>query len=278
MIDCSESFLLIDIGNSRTKWGEAKNGRIFPGEPFLTQCIKNNSETLVSAWRKIIPPAQVVVANVAGPACANSLHAWTEECWGLEPRFVRSEAEGFGVRNAYFNPGKLGVDRWVALIGAHHTRSGLVCGLEPPDFILPPTIGAHHAHPVPVCVADFGTAITVDGMDSEGVHLGGVIAPGLRLMRQSLVTGTSDLTFAGDAFCGSFARETASAIASGTLQAAAGLIERCHRETASKLGCEPRLLLTGGDAPAIAPLLGVSFDLRPELVLEGLLVITESGR
>ena len=254
MIDCSDSFLLIDIGNSRTKWGEAKNGRIIPGQPFSTQCFKHNTETLVSTWRKITPPAQVVVANVAGPEIASCLAACTQRCWDLAPRFVSSESEGFGVHNAYLDPGKLGVDRWVALIGAHYVRPGTVC------------------------VADFGTAITVDVMDSEGVHLGGVIAPGLTLMRQSLVSGTSDLAFAGDAFCGSFARETASAIASGTLQAAAGLIERCHRETASKLGCEPRLLLTGGDALAIAPLLGVSFDLRPELVLEGLLVIAESGR
>lgn len=254
MIDPSDSYLLIDIGNSRTKWGVAKNGRIDPGEPFATQCFENNPEILVNYWRNRLPPTQVVVANVAGSEIAACLVSWTQRYWNLAPRFVSSEAEGFGVRNAYFEPGKLGVDRWVALIGAHH------------------------ACPGPVCVADFGTAITVDALNSEGVHLGGVIAPGLRLMHRSLVSGTHDLPLAGEAFQESLACETAAAIASGTRQAAAGLAERCYRETAAKSGCEPRLLLTGGDAPTIAPLLEMPFESRPELVLEGLLVIAESGR
>ncbi len=251
MIDCSDSFLLIDIGNSRTKWGVAKNGRIESGEPFATQCFKNKAATLGRCWQNVPPPAQVAVANVAGPDCATRLDAWTKRCWGLAPRFASPEAEGFGVRNAYFDPGKLGVDRWVALIGARH------------------------ACPGPVCVADCGTAITVDAMDSEGVHLGGVIAPGLMMMRRSLVSGTSALPFAKEDFRGSFVRETAAAIGSGTLQAAAGLVERCYRETASKLGGDPRLLLTGGDALAIGPLLEMPFESRPDLVLEGLLIIAE---
>ena len=93
MIDCSDSFLLIDIGNSRTKWGVAKNGRIDPGEPFATQCFKNNPETLVSRWRNVQPPTLVVVANVAGSEIAACLVGWAQRCWNLAPRFVSSEAE-----------------------------------------------------------------------------------------------------------------------------------------------------------------------------------------
>ena len=169
MIDPSDSYLLIDIGNSRTKWGVAKNGRIDPGEPFATRCFKNNPETLLSCWRNILPPTQVVVANVAGSEIAACLVSWTQRYWNLAPRFVSSEAEGFGVHNAYLDPGKLGVDRWVALIGAHH------------------------ACPGPVCVADFGTAITMDAINSEGVHLGGVIAPGLMRKIMGVIDGTSHI-------------------------------------------------------------------------------------
>ncbi|MEI7868684.1 MAG: type III pantothenate kinase [Candidatus Methylumidiphilus sp.] len=251
MNDCAPTFLLIDIGNSRVKWGLGRQGRIEPGQPFATQHISSDAK-LSRHWGKASPPAQVVVANVAGPDIANHLKTWTERRWGLTPQFVHSEAQGFGVSNAYFNPEKLGVDRWVALIAARHACTG------------------------PVCVADCGTAITVDALDSAGAHLGGVIAPGLAMMRRSLVSGTSDLPFADGEFHDCLARETISAIASGTRQALAGLIERSVRQTSIDLGSEPRLLLTGGDAASIASVLPIPFELRPELVLEGLLVIAGS--
>ncbi len=254
MLDWAGSSLLVDVGNSRTKWGLGKNGRIEPGEPFATETFNNNAETLACCWQSALPPVQVLVANVAGAEIARCLEAWTQRHWGLAPQFIRSEAAGFGVRNAYLSPGKLGVDRWVALVGARHTRQG------------------------PICLADCGTAITVDAMDAEGKHLGGVIAPGLMLMRRSLVAGTSALPFAGVAFHDRLARETSAAIVSGTLQAAAGLLERCFREAAIRLGSETRLLLTGGDAQAIAPLLEIPFEVRSELVLEGLLMIATHRR
>jgi type III pantothenate kinase len=244
-------YLLIDIGNSRVKWGMGRQGRIEPGKPFATMDILSD-KTLSSIWGDAPRPAQILVANVAGADIAHRLNAWTERCLGLHACFVSPEPKGFGVANAYHKPEKLGVDRWVALIGARHSVGG------------------------PVCVADCGTAITVDALDAEGIHLGGVIAPGLAMMRRSLVSGTRELPLADGDFHGSLARETISAIASGTRQALAGLIERCFRQTAVGLGVEPRLLLTGGDALAIAPLLTLPVELRPRLVLEGLLVISES--
>jgi type III pantothenate kinase len=251
MNDLDRSCLLIDMGNSRVKWGLGKLGRIEPAKPFATPDILSD-KMLSTIWGDAPSPAQVVVANVAGSDIADHLKAWTQQHWGLAPHFVHSKAKAFGVTNAYFNPQQLGVDRWVALIGARHSFSG------------------------PVCVADCGTAITVDAVDAAGIHLGGVIAPGLAMMRRSLVSGTSALPFADGDFHESLARETLSGIASGTRQALAGLIERCFRQTAVRLGIEPHLLLTGGDALAIASILAMPVELRPDLVLEGLLVISES--
>jgi type III pantothenate kinase len=247
----AQQCLLIDIGNSRVKWGLGKQGLIEPGKPFPTTDILSDN-MLSSRWARTPRPAQIMVANVAGADIAHRLDAWAERCLGMPARFVSPEPRGFGVANAYHKPEKLGVDRWVALIGARHLVPG------------------------PVCVVDCGTAITVDALDAEGMHLGGVIAPGLAMMRRSLVAGTSELPFADGDFQGSLARETIAAIAIGTRQALAGLIERCFRQTAVALGVEPRLLLTGGDALAVAPSLTLPVELRPDLVLEGLLVISES--
>ncbi len=244
--------LLIDIGNTRVKWGLGQLGVVSPGQPFATPKL-NQNDPPADCWQDMPSPSQVIVANVAGAGIAASLTHLTERRWNVTPWLVCAEAESFGVRNAYRHPEKLGVDRWVALIAARQTRLG------------------------PVCVADCGSAVTVDVLDAEGAHLGGVIAPGLAMMRRSLVAGTSALPFAEGGFPDRFARETTAAIASGTCQAIAGLIERCYRQTASRLGTEPRLLLTGGDALAIASCLELPIEIKPELVLEGLLVIAESS-
>lgn len=241
--------LLIDIGNSRVKWGWARGGRIEVGEPFATQDVP---VAFPASWNQMPPPEQVLVASVAAPGVAAELQAWTEWRWHLAPRFVRPQAEGSGVASGYDEPEKLGVDRWVALVGARHACAG------------------------PVCVADCGTAITFDALDAEGRHLGGLIAPGLALMRDSLARGTSGLLLAGGKAQHDLARDTVSAIASGTALAAAGLVERALRQATRQVGGEPRLLLTGGDAPSIANVLEVPSELRPALVLEGLFAIAQS--
>lgn len=238
--------LLVDIGNSRVKWGWAGAGRIEPGEPFATPAA---APVFPDAWMDAPPPGQIVVANVAGEGVAAALRAWSEGRWRLSPRFVRAEAEGFGVANGYETPGKLGVDRWVALVGARRACAG------------------------PVCVADCGTAVTFDALDGAGRHLGGLIAPGLALMRGSLARGTRGLVLAGGEAQDGLARDTAAAIAAGTRQAAAGLVEHAFRAAARELGVAPSLLLTGGDAPDVAAALAVPCEVRPNLVLEGLLAI-----
>jgi type III pantothenate kinase len=243
--------LLIDIGNSRIKWAWARQGRIEPGEPFATRV---GGEEFPRRFGAFPPPAQIAVANVAGAAIGDVLKAFAERQWGLAPQFAYSQARACGVVNGYDKPEKLGVDRWVGLIGARHATLG------------------------PCCVADCGTAITFDALDADGKHLGGLIAPGLSLMRTALAGGTHGLGLAEDAGQSRLARDTAAAIAAGTRQAAAGLIEHAVRETARRLGGEPRLLLTGGDAPAVgAGLVGLPYELKPELVLEGLLAIAQGA-
>ena len=238
--------LLIDIGNSRVKWAWAKQGRIEPGQAFATRA---SQEEFPRHWADAPPPAQVLVSNVAGAAVEAELKAYTEQHWHLAPQLVRSTALACGVRNGYTCPEKLGVDRWVALIGAHHAAPG------------------------PCCVADCGTAITFDAIDADGIHQGGLIAPGLTMMREALARGTQGLPLVDSNSQSRLGLDTAAAIAAGTRLAAAGLIELGLNETAQRLGSQPRLLLTGGDAPRVATELRIPYELRPDLVLEGLRVI-----
>jgi type III pantothenate kinase len=164
--------------------------------------------------------------------------------------FARSEKRGWGVTNSYRQPRRLGVDRWVAMIGAFAEFGGSVC------------------------IVDAGTAITVDSLDESGRHLGGVIAPGYRLMLGSLASGTSDLdpnaappeALAGDIF----ATDTLPAIQRGAAYAMAALVDRVVTEAEKSLSSGSHLVLTGGDAEMIQPLLEHDSKLVADLILRGL--------
>ena len=147
-----------------------------------------------------------------------------------------------GVVNLYKEPARLGVDRWCALIGARSLVSG------------------------PCLVVMAGTATTIDTLDGEGRFCGGLILPGLELMRRSLARDTAALPLAAGRHA-PWPRCTDDAITSGCLEAQAGAIERAFARLPGNASC----LLSGGAAGAIAEHLGVPHRQVGNLVLDGLL-------
>lgn len=248
----AEPVLLVDAGNSRIKWGLGHKGRIQAGVPFCSRGA-GLEQDLQRLWAGLPKPDRILVSNVAGNQTANALSDWSLHTWGLTPHFVRSQRAACGVINGYEEPEALGVDRWVALIAAH--------GL----------------YREPLCIADCGTALTLDSMDAQGRHLGGLIAPGLGLMRQSLGAGTAALSSLPTGRNAVPACNTADAVQSGTLHMESALIERFARHMESRFGAVPRLLLTGGDAPAVSNELKIPNEMEPDLVLRGLVLIAEDA-
>lgn len=236
-----QSCLLVDIGNTLIKWGVGLHDELLPGAPFASV-----DADFSQAWDELPTPATVWVSNVAGPAVAGNLRDWLIRRWGLNAHFARSELQAYGVVNGYDEPARLGVDRWVALIGARRRDHGALC------------------------VADCGTAITVDVLNEAGEHLGGVIAPGLALMNDALSKGTHGLWHIAPQADFALGRETSAAISAGLLAAAAGVIERTRVEATRLLGRSPHLILTGGDGAALAGVLSGPLDHAPDLILEGL--------
>ena len=114
-------------------------------------------------------------------------------------------------------------------------------------------------------MVDCGSAITVDILDTRGQHLGGMIAPGLLLMREALRQGTALPPVPGGVI-DILGDDTQAAIQAGTTVALLGLIERACRQAPPNA----RLLLTGGDAEQLASLMAAPYELCPDLVLEGL--------
>lgn len=240
--------LLVDVGNTRIKWlvwadGEAlQRGHLFHRgiAPGLL------GERL---WSALEPPSQVVIANVAGLEIGEALSGWIGRTWGLQARFAVTAASDFGVTNAYAFPQQMGVDRWVELVGA---RAGRLA---------------------PCCIVDCGTAITIDALSSAGLHLGGVIFPGVRLMRESLYRDTRRIPPEESGQITYFGQSTRDCVWGGTTYAVATSIDGITRRMETEMGGQMQRVLTGGDAGLLLPYLQDSYRLEPDLLFHGLLVM-----
>jgi type III pantothenate kinase len=210
---------------------------------------------LEEAWQNLPQPGAVWVSNVAGSELAEALEQWLQQTWGLLPQYATSSEAWGEVRNAYEEPGRLGVDRWLALLAAYEISKQAVC------------------------IIDCGTAITVDVMASSGQHLGGLIVPGLGMMRDALYAGTEGVHESVPASsAGSLlACDTAGAVEGGSLYAVVAFIDRVCTDMEKELDEPMTCLLTGGDATDILPLLNVEVEHEPLLVLQGLALIAESS-
>ncbi|KGQ17859.1 Pantothenate kinase type III [Lysobacter dokdonensis DS-58] len=155
---------------------------------------------------------------------------------------ARTTATFDGLRIAYANPRKLGVDRFLAMIGARDAWPALVVGV--------------------------GTGLTIDLVDAGGLHRGGRIAPSPTLMREMLHARATQLAPIGGTYA-EFANDTEDALVSGCDGAAVALIERSATEATRLLGSAPTLLLHGGGADALHAHLPDA-RVRSTLVLEGL--------
>jgi len=237
--------LLVDIGNSRIKWALIDSGPI-------ESHIFNRSKTGVKAslnthWKSLEEISAIYVSNVAGEKIAEQLTEWTEKQWQLTPSFIKSEHKRFGVTNAYAQAELLGIDRWLALIAARqHARQA-------------------------TCIIDCGTAITIDIVTKYGAHQGGMILPGLHLMREALTKNTSELNnIAQENDFKTLAVNTQSAIQSGTLYTVTATLERIIDDLKQQFNNHIRFIISGGDAEQLKPLLNTPIAHYPDIVLKGL--------
>ena len=244
-------FLAIDIGNTRLKWALYEQPR--PGATLLAQgaaFLETIDSLAETDWRGLPVPSSMLGCVVAGEGVKQRVEEQLE-LWEIEPRWVVPSAQACGVTNGYDHPIRLGVDRWVVLIGARHHM--LAAG-----------------PPRPVLVVMVGTAVTVDALDHTGRFLGGLILPGFGLMLRALEMGTAGLKApTGESV--DFPTNTSDALMSGGSDAIAGAVERMHRKLARRTGQAPLLLMSGGAAVKLAPITGLELEMVDTLIFDGLL-------
>lgn len=239
--------LLLDLGNSRLKWACcAEPGAVWTASGSLPWSAQLGP-VLRRAWAGCPPPAMVLAASVVDDRREAQMDAVVRESFRRVVRWVRTPASACGVRNAYVEPGALGVDRFLNMVAAYA------------------------AGQAPCVLASAGTALALDALSADGQHLGGLIAPGVQLMRESLLVATARIRPGPIGAIVDAASNTTDAVNSGCWQALVALVERFALRMREPLGGAPRLLLTGGDAGQLLPLLGVPAQLAEDGVLHGLL-------
>ena len=242
----------IDCGNTRIKWALIERERILArGAAALSDGEAAFAE-LGAALRPDV--GRVLVANVAADEVAQRIAATVRARVGRAPEQVEVQARAGGIECGYREPARLGVDRWLAMIGGRRHLAG------------------------PFAVVSAGTAVTFDAVDADGRHLGGLILPGDRLMLEALTANTGRIgpvgpvqgAVAGIALLG---RSTEEAVSHGAKLALAAAVDRACAVVAEELGRPLPLLVTGGDADALAAWLESEAEVRADLVLEGLAAI-----
>ncbi len=248
--------LVIDAGNTRLKWARV-TGELLRKSGALAHGDGSADTHARRLFGRGARPERVLVSSVAGPQVRRSLERAARAA-RVPITFVKTPRRGGGITVGYLEPWRLGVDRYVGLVAAHHLFRRL-----------------------PVLVVGVGTALTLDLVSSRGRHFGGAIVPSPTLMVESLLTETWGIRrrARGGAHRsrGPFGRSTRDAILEGSRYAAAALIDRAVEEAVAFTRRRPLVVLTGGGAAAVRPLLTAPCVTVPDLVLRGLAVLARGA-
>jgi len=255
-----ESVLLIDMGNTRIKWVWTDDGRI-------------DKETYgrggMDAFRRFTlshadaQPGRVLLSSVAVEARTKAVMDACNSHWAVAVSQLVSKRQQAGIRNAYEQADTLGVDRWLAIVGAAHSYTK------------------------PVVIWDLGTATTLDAVDAEGQHLGGYIFPGPAAMLEALRSGTA-LKVPGD-LSGALeyspasqehgigpGQTTANCIIQGVRATQVGALNQFLRYISPQAG-NPTVVVTGGAAQELLSGLKFKHIHDPWLVFRGMLTTENQG-
>ncbi|MCK5889648.1 MAG: type III pantothenate kinase [Methylococcales bacterium] len=236
--------ILVDIGNTRIKLCTVSHDGTFSQSQAIIHKNKDYLKDIQHVWSLLPSPSTIAISSVTATHILLEIVALVKKNWlNIKVVIAKSSSCFSKLTNAYPKPETLGVDRWLGLIALQHYYAGNSC------------------------IVDCGTAITIDCLNKNGQHLGGLISPGLGIMKQSLFKGTEGLVFAQqDATDIGLASSTESAIYTGILYAAAGLIEKAL----ARLCVCDTLILTGGDAALLAKHLDLNLMIEPDFILKGL--------
>lgn len=242
--------LAIDIGNSSIKFG------VFEGDNLVSKFSVPTERSIEprGLWSEIgarldLPISAAIACSVV-PGLESPLRKLLKDKFSVDLQQVENSWD-FGLAITYEPLESLGTDRLVAAFAAVE----------------------NYGKPVIVC--DFGTATTIDAVDSKGEFLGGTIAPGMRLLAEALHSRTSKLPHIEIEKPPSiFGNSTIGSIRSGIFWGHTGLVEKIIDKMTAELIEVPRVIATGGFARLMANETAKIDKVDEDLVLEGLKIVS----
>lgn len=247
------ALLEIDIGNTRVKWRIRQGSKVLYFGSDESKLIKAGEFDRAFAYllnQDLVKHLEIIKVVSVVSSCHQSLDEWCQRTVSIRPYFAYVERQTASVVNGYTDVSQMGVDRWLGILAAYQR------------------------HPDASIVVDAGSAITVDLIRSDGVHLGGYIVPGLVTMVNSLFSKTDQVKVRADSFPDSLlpGETTTAAVLSGIGQMVSSMIKQVSVNM-SDTGTI-KVFLTGGDAVNLYPWLKQvsvnSVELVTDLILDGL--------
>jgi type III pantothenate kinase len=242
-------FLLIDIGNTKTKWMLRDQRKIYQEDSFLTEDIDQDHFMFSEKIQKIF------ISNVAGFEKEAILKIKLKK-FACPIEFVKPQKKWKHLLNSYQDSSSLGVDRWLSALSVSNS-------------IQKSTV-----------IVSVGTAVTIDYLsfdkkEHQYTFEGGVILPGLHLTKNVLSQNTAHLKNDEGAFQMP-AINTVNAIQSGFILSVLGNLKSFYDLAWSK-SKDVNIVLSGGDAEYIYQHLTEDLKshslIKKDLVLEGLFVL-----
>jgi type III pantothenate kinase len=239
--------LLVDLGNSRCKVALCDAGSLSAIASFAAADREPLQAYLAGHVTRGMP---TTMSSVAGERVTTEIVASVQSVTEAAVHLLDPTDELPLVRNGYRKPHQLGIDRLMAMIAARASTSG------------------------PLCVVDAGTAVTIDLVAADGEHLGGFILPGSRLARDCLLARTSIPSDSDIDPTATLGRDTPTAVALAARYAVIGIVEQFSRGPHAPFDGEPvSIVVGGGGADDLLPLLPPGCITLPDLVLQGLAVV-----
>ncbi len=240
--------LELDCGNSFIKWRVLEAGR---ANAYAEGVVGSNIALIEGL--SAVPNLSLTRCRLVSVRALEETDKLVEtlvEAFGVTVSCVTSAVEMAGVRNGYEDFQRLGLDRWLAILGGYKLASGACL------------------------VLDFGTAATADFVAADGEHLGGFICPGMPLMRNQLRTHTHKIRYDDAAAeraleCLSPGRTTAEAVERGCMLMLRGFVLTQIELARAYWGDDFTVFLTGGDADLVCNAVPQA-RVVPDLVFVGL--------
>ena len=241
--------LLIDAGNSRIKWATLLNDKLSKqsARPYT-----DNAIGICQQLFQLQAIRHVVLVHVLGAQFEKEIKAIARS-FSIDLLIVHSKLQAYDIKTNYIKPDTLGADRFVAMVAARHLYMQKNC-----------------------IVIDCGTAVTIDAIDKQGNHIGGVILAGLQLCEESLIGKAKNLNQLKQeletAKTDVFSIATAQGVKTGCQYSVVAAIEQVCRVMEEKLitSLSVQKLICGGDAKKIHAMLQEDFTLHDDLVIQGL--------